>query len=559
MTLLFGAASVFHSYDGVLIYLVMAGVIALGALALSQKDVALPSPAGLAWMGFFSFISLSVLWSAAPYYSHIMWVTFACGIIMMIAASQPRFQSFGLSAVITTVVGTFLLVVDRAYYIDFKLPGLAIENYDPNAMAAALNASLFILIFYTTRIHSIALRKLIIAIIILAALGVVLSTSRGGLLCLLGGLCVFFAFNYKHPTLHHYRYAVAGLGGILAFTAMMITWYRFYRWIVFPLQDQSFIGRASLWKATAEIVSDYPLTGTGLGTFFITYPAYRFTGMDNSSGFFTHNDPLQFASEMGILGLVLFYCTIGFVAWFIFKLFRGLPAGSTARLAISALACALLTIFVNAHASYMYYIPIILFLWGLGLGLMAPGTPLTKSGRFGFICLLVVMGILLASVSASHYFLAKNNTDMAARYGTPLNPNLYYKQAEELISPFEALKAPLPSESEDMIHTLADQMQVMNPFSPYPDYIRARLALRRGDEESAIYFYNTALGRDPYAHRIRLDLVMLHRKRGEWGAVYTLTSKALTDQITPYYGGAFHRQHSESANRLMLNIVGDAP
>ena len=61
-------------------------------------------------------------------------------------------------------------------------------------------------------------------------------------------------------------------------------------------------GRLIVNRNTLEMIKDYPILGTGLGTFAILYPKYR----DSRLRMFmnaVHNDYLQFAEEMGIFGL----------------------------------------------------------------------------------------------------------------------------------------------------------------------------------------------------------------------------------------------------------------
>lgn len=63
-------------------------------------------------------------------------------------------------------------------------------------------------------------------------------------------------------------------------------------------------GRAHFWRVTLDIVRDYPLLGTGLGSFGLAFTRY-----DTRSGFLrveqAHNDYLQVLSDAGIVGALL--------------------------------------------------------------------------------------------------------------------------------------------------------------------------------------------------------------------------------------------------------------
>jgi O-antigen ligase len=63
-------------------------------------------------------------------------------------------------------------------------------------------------------------------------------------------------------------------------------------------------GRAHFWRVTLDIIRDYPLLGTGLGSFGLAFTRY-----DTRSGFLrveqAHNDYLQVLSDAGVVGALL--------------------------------------------------------------------------------------------------------------------------------------------------------------------------------------------------------------------------------------------------------------
>lgn len=79
---------------------------------------------------------------------------------------------------------------------------------------------------------------------------------------------------------------------------------------------ESFEDRWRLWTNTLQIIRDYPLFGTGLGTFTQIFPMYR---SFHIRGLITHaeNDFLQLMAEAGLIGAGL----IGLL--FIYLLYRG--------------------------------------------------------------------------------------------------------------------------------------------------------------------------------------------------------------------------------------------
>jgi O-antigen ligase len=65
-----------------------------------------------------------------------------------------------------------------------------------------------------------------------------------------------------------------------------------------------FLFRGRIWENTLRIIQDFPLLGTGLGTFVQIFPLYQSFSIQ---GVVTHaeNDYLQLASDMGVVGLII--------------------------------------------------------------------------------------------------------------------------------------------------------------------------------------------------------------------------------------------------------------
>jgi O-antigen ligase len=80
--------------------------------------------------------------------------------------------------------------------------------------------------------------------------------------------------------------------------------------------SEGFEDRWKVWVNTFQIFKDFPILGSGLGTFVQVFPMYR---SFHITGLMTHaeNDFLQLASDVGLLGIGLLLVT------FLFVLFKG--------------------------------------------------------------------------------------------------------------------------------------------------------------------------------------------------------------------------------------------
>ena len=81
--------------------------------------------------------------------------------------------------------------------------------------------------------------------------------------------------------------------------------------------------RSQAYETIALIIQDYPLTGTGLGTFqdvFLSYQPFAFTGFFDRA----HSDHLEIIMTAGIPAALLIYAAFTYIA---FQLFRALKFG----------------------------------------------------------------------------------------------------------------------------------------------------------------------------------------------------------------------------------------
>ena len=94
--------------------------------------------------------------------------------------------------------------------------------------------------------------------------------------------------------------------------------------------SESFEDRWKIWVNTFQIFKDFPLFGSGLGTFFQVFPMYR---SFHVLGLVTHseNDFLQLLSEVGSLGTGLLAALFFFLVWKVFSGIRALTHGEPVR------------------------------------------------------------------------------------------------------------------------------------------------------------------------------------------------------------------------------------
>jgi O-antigen ligase len=132
-----------------------------------------------------------------------------------------------------------------------------------------------------------------------------LSLSRGGMLAFLGSLLSIMLILFLHKSFKKHLIVIILL---LLSIFMFILYLQFFstaseRFLsLIDVEGISKIKRPLVWKDTLHIVKDFPLLGTGLGTFRYIFPKYKSTG-EQILFLYTENDYLQVLSEAGLIGL----------------------------------------------------------------------------------------------------------------------------------------------------------------------------------------------------------------------------------------------------------------
>lgn len=153
------------------------------------------------------------------------------------------------------------------------------------------------------------LNFLIILSIMVISLGIILSRSRSGTFLLLMTFFLFLGSTFlmaKKTTFESKRLRL--ILHVLFILVILIFIYSGIGQTLerFSLEKLSQEGRFQFWQNMTEIIKDFPLFGTGLGTFAFVYPAYE-TGKTYGVLLHAHNDYLEYLSEMGIIGMGLLF------------------------------------------------------------------------------------------------------------------------------------------------------------------------------------------------------------------------------------------------------------
>ena len=508
---------------------------------------------------WWAWLALGVLWSPVLYVSAIeAWWKGALPLAYFALALAPRpahawrWSVFGLLAVATALAfwgiweGTILGVKPQSAFLN------------PNSHAAFLNLGALMAAGLWLRRRAASVEQIraaaFAAVFLIASFAMALVGSRGALLAYLGGIAMIAWTAHRHGRSRDAAVLLACAAAALALAHLLRGGVVGARLATLANPAAAGGDRFLIWDATLAMLRDAPWWGTGPGTFWLLYPAYRHPE-DSSGGFFAHNDYLQILLEAGWPGLVLTLLVIGAAAWTWRRILLG-PHPVPAKLEASGLAAAFAATAVHSLVTFNFYILPILIACGLILARLdqlgaetrtsapmprwRPARLRVRPGVWRF----VVWAAWLIPVShLAALALAQREADEGRRLaatGAVADAELRLRRAARLAPGMDGPRLYLARlyartlERSDALELASrerlslmraaerslDEAQKLNPLRPDTRYLRGRLLEAAPDlagpdsPARAEAEYRAALGLDPMFVKARVALVNLLVRAG---------------------------------------------
>ncbi|MDD5375560.1 O-antigen ligase family protein [Acidithiobacillus sp.] len=123
--------------------------------------------------------------------------------------------------------------------------------------------------------------------------------------------------------------------------------------------NSSTVARSLMWIATWHIFLSHPWLGTGLGSYFLYYPAYRLPGELASAGTYAHNDYIEYLAEGGLINLGFLLAFAGTLMYALYKLLykagKSLKLPEDRRLEALGLVLGVFAITGHALGNFIFY------------------------------------------------------------------------------------------------------------------------------------------------------------------------------------------------------------
>ncbi len=205
--------------------------------------------------------------------------------------------------------------------------------------------------------------------LLLMSLALAFSGSRAGIVCFAFSVAVAFTLARRGPRRAYDRIALAALAAAFLIYGNAIGFDPVIERFQALTADHA-MDRVEIWRDGLRLALLSPTLGTGAGTWASLFPAIKSTPVQLTFSH-AHNDYVQTLTEGGVLGLGVFL-------WLLVAAFRlvrstldNLPDTSRRRLALLALAAAILSISLHGLVDFNLQIPSNLFLFMTLLGVLA--------------------------------------------------------------------------------------------------------------------------------------------------------------------------------------------
>jgi O-antigen ligase len=282
---------------------------------------------------------------------------------------NPRILFYEKTYHLDSVTGTFVNRNHLSGYLEMIIPlalGLIIARID-----------LFSLVGLKWREKLLRLSEkglstnLLISLgIVIMSLAIIFSKSRSGIFLLVFTFVLFFPLALLHfrGTMHQKKW----IKNFLRIVFIIIIFISLFVGIGatlerFALDKLLHEQRPTFWSNTVGIISEFPLFGTGLGTFPSIYPDYEANRIPMRL-FHAHNDYLEYLLELGVVGMILILGGILFMLINSFLIWRVRRYPAVKGLALGGIV-AIICILIHSITDFNLQIPANMLLFSVVLSL----------------------------------------------------------------------------------------------------------------------------------------------------------------------------------------------
>lgn len=253
--------------------------------------------------------------------------------------SEPRLLFYEKVFSLESATGTFVNRNHFSGYLEMIVPlALGLAAARMNLLTFGVKGFREKLLLWTSK--GVLPSVLLLAAVVVMSIGVVLSSSRSGVVVLAFIVFLFLGLSVYSYSRTGFRQPWLGKAVRATFLAVVVlavvvgigtTLRRF------TLDGLAREDRPRYWADTLEIIGDFPVFGTGLGTFASAYGAYEKDSASELRVNHAHNDYLEAAAELGLAGAGILLAGILYMAVGAFRVWRDRRNAQARGLALGGL------------------------------------------------------------------------------------------------------------------------------------------------------------------------------------------------------------------------------
>ena len=317
------------------------------------------------------WLFISILWSRIPYLSIITawWLAaaaLACGIFILAPRKEALYTAL-LGAAFVSGGLQGLLALYQFFVLETLPNGLFLYK---NLLGAFLVLQVFVLsgLFFILPEENKRTGYLLLSFLFFLTFIVGIIQSRGVILSFSLAMLLFFVIaHYLKANRRSLITLLVTL--VLAFVCAELVTLSGISQKVMSLEQPFAAGKSRflIWQGCLEMIRDYPLWGTGLGTYWLLWPPYR-SPLDTSGGYFAHNDYLQLWIEGGLPLMILLLSLMSVMAVSFYRTMKAREQSLARKMEVLSLFAGLFALAIHTFFDFNFYSMPTMILAGVMLG-----------------------------------------------------------------------------------------------------------------------------------------------------------------------------------------------
>lgn len=275
------------------------------------------------------------------------------------------------------------------------------------------------------------------------------------------------------------------------------------------------VSRKLMWIATWHMYLSHPWLGTGIGSYFLNYPAYRLPGELASAGTYAHNDYLEYLAEGGLINLGFLLGFAGVLMYALYRLLyragRALQIMDEKRLMALGLVLGVFAITGHALGNFIFYNLPLSVLAGLFMARAwriygSSGNTRPLLPKIGINHGFIVQGLLLLGVCVASWNLLADGATYAF-----LSDNAWLNGVIRN-----------PQQRAELLLKVADTLTALRPLATQPHVYLANTYLTLAEHDTRMGTVNRRSLVQAALHQYQQSLVGIPQQSGVLNSIGTL-------------------------------------